>query len=641
MLRLARDGLDKHVSAPLLEARTRDARAPAPMSLASTPQPDFAAAAAALVARVAQLETQLAEERVQLAAERERAAGLARAHEDITRERDALRASFERLRLELELLKRRIFVAKAERVDSHQLEMEFAQKLVALTQLDAQLQAQLAKAQAPAAADGASPLGPGPRKQCAPKGRRDVRALALPQQRVELTDPVMESLVASGAASRMGYEESAKLAWQRGGHVCLVVARAKYKVAGHVPEEAQLSTTPMPPEALERSLAAPSLLAHVAVAKYCDGLPLFRIADAFARDGVPVDRATLCRWMEDVGATLGVSVLEACRKEAFASAFCLATDATGIAVQPVRVPGKRQPCRRGHFFVHLADEDYVFFEYTPRETSRAVATMFAGFSGYMQLDAKSVFDVLFVAPEERRRRLAKTGPPLDDDGAVRLEVGCWSHARRRFWEAAAMKVPAAREALFRIGRFFALEDAFKGRPHAEVRALRQQYVRPHLDAFFAWARQQSAHLEGQRSSLASAFDYALRHEAALCRFLEDGRLALTNNASERALRKVAVGRKAWLFVGSDDHAQAAGNLLSLIATARLHGLEPEGYLRDVLRVLPHWPRERYLELSPKHWAATRARLVPAELALEVGPLTLPAPLLDATAVAAEEKAAAR
>ncbi|MCI0673785.1 MAG: hypothetical protein L0Y64_25325, partial [Myxococcaceae bacterium] len=181
------------------------------MSLSPAPQPDVAA----LAARVAQLEAQLSEER-------ERAAQL-------VRERDSLRASFERLRLELELLKRRIYVAKAERVDTHQLEMEFAQKLAALTQLDAQLSAQLSQQQAPAggeaASDGASPLGPGPKKRPAPKGRRDLRELKLPQQRLELTDPVMESLVAQGEAQRMGYEESAKLAWQRGGHVCLVVAR--------------------------------------------------------------------------------------------------------------------------------------------------------------------------------------------------------------------------------------------------------------------------------------------------------------------------------------------------------------------------------------------------------------------------------
>ncbi len=105
--------------------------------------------------------------------------------------------------------------------------------------------------------------------------------------------------------------------------------------------------------------------------------------------------------------------------------------------------------------------------------------------------------------------------------------------------------------------------------------------------------------------------------------LEDGRLILDNNRSERELRRIAVGRKAWLFVGSDDHATAAGHVFSLIASARLHGLDPEVYLRDLFRVLAHWPRDRYLELAPKYWATTRARLVPEQLAREIGDLTVP------------------
>ena len=111
----------------------------------------------------------------------------------------------------------------------------------------------------------------------------------------------------------------------------------------------------------------------------------------------------------------------------------------------------------------------------------------------------------------------------------------------------------------------------------------------------------------------------------LTRFYDDGRLGLDNNASERELRRIAVGRKAWLFVGSDDHAQAAGNLLTLIASARLHGLDSETYLRDLFCVLPQWPRDRYLELAPRYWAATRARLVDAELERELGNFTIPDP----------------
>ena len=132
-------------------------------------------------------------------------------------------------------------------------------------------------------------------------------------------------------------------------------------------------------------------------------------------------------------------------------------------------------------------------------------------------------------------------------------------------------------------------------------------------------------VKDQRGLLRSALGYVVRQEGALKRVLEDGRLVLENNRSERQLRRIAIGRKAWLFVGSDDHAVSAGHLFTMIASARLHGLDPETYLRDIFRVLAHWPKERYLELAPKYWAKTRARLDPVELALEIGTLTIPPP----------------
>jgi hypothetical protein len=148
-------------------------------------------------------------------------------------------------------------------------------------------------------------------------------------------------------------------------------------------------------------------------------------------------------------------------------------------------------------------------------------------------------------------------------------------------------------------------------------------LRPHVDAFFVWVAVEYDKVKAQRGFLRTAFGYAQRQHGPLTRFFDDGRLRLDNNASERALRKIAVGRKAWLFVGSDDHAQAAGNLMTLIASARLHGLDPEVYLRDVFRVFPYWPRDRYLELAPKYWLATRARLNADELKAELGPLAVP------------------
>jgi transposase len=536
----------------------------------------------ALVRRVAELEAALAA---------------------VTRERDALRASYERLRLDVELMRRRITVAKAERVDTAQLELEFAQKLAELDALSAQLEA-------PAPPP---PSSSEPKDKKKPTGRRPLREADLPEERIELSDPAFEAQVAAGEAERIGFEESCKLAWQRGGLRRLVVARVKYRVPGPVPEATVLATAPKPTEILPRSLAAPSLLARIVIDKYLDGMPLHRQEDRFARDGVRLDRGTMCRWLEDLGATFGATVIQAARADALATAFCLATDATGVLVQPDRSQQTRQPCRRGHYFVQIADRDHVFFEYLPRETSAAVGELFKGFKGYVQADAKSVYDALFRPPDGEGD---STGPPP-------TEVGCWSHARRKFWEATVAKSVAAREGLARITRLFALERQVRGRPAEEIKAMRAAIARPHLDAFFAWAAAEHQAVAGERGLLRTALGYVMRQEAALRRYLDDGRLIMDNNRSERELRRIAVGRKAWLFVGSDDHAESAAHLFSLIASARLHGLDPEAYLRDLFRVLASWPRDRYLELSPRYWIATRARLDGAELAREVGPLTIP------------------
>jgi hypothetical protein len=397
----------------------------------------------------------------------------------------------------------------------------------------------------------------------------------------------------------------------------VVIARVKYRVAGEVEEATTLATAPMPAQTFARSLATPSLLARITVDKYLDGMPLHRQEDRFARDGVRLDRGTMCRWLEDAGATAGATVIAAARDEALRTAFCIATDATGILVQPQRSEQRRQPCRRGHFLVQIADREHVFFEYMARETGAAIGELFKGFTGFIQADAKSVYDALFRPPDDE---------PPDDNPGLPTEVGCWSHARRKFWEATVGKSIVAREGLARIARLFALERKWKGRPPNEVRRLRMEIARAHLLDFFAWAEAEHAVIAGERGLLRTALGYVVRQKTALLRYLDDGRLVMDNNRSERELRRVAVGRKAWLFVGSDDHGQSAANLFSLIASARLHSLDPETYLRDLFRVLGHWPRDRHLELCPRYWAATRARLDPAELALEVGRLTVPPPV---------------
>jgi hypothetical protein len=328
----------------------------------------------------------------------------------------------------------------------------------------------------------------------------------------------------------------------------------------------------------------------------------------------------MCRYAEHVGATLGC-IVEAARKEAIATAFCLSTDATGVAIQPTRLEdGKRQPCRKGHFFVTLADKDHVFLDFQPKHTSLTVWNMFKGFSGYVQADAHVIYDALFkgVPPEGAEETPGERGPPP-------IEVGCFSHARRKYWEAAVCRHPLGLEGVRLIDAIFDADRALAKLAPAQRKERRDQTVRPLVDAFFTWARAEYNKLEG-RGLVATALGYSVRHEQALRRFLDDGRLRMENNSAERELRAVAVGRRAWMFYGSDDHAGAAGNILSLVASCKLHDLDPELYLAEIVRIVPYWPRDRHLELAPKYWRGTRARLCAKELALPLGPITVPTPL---------------
>ena len=539
-------------------------------------------------------EEQIAELKAALAAAEERAAALAA-------ERDRLREAYQQLKLELELLKRRLYVAKAERIDTTQLELELGGKLAELDALARRLAGEAADP-APAA----PPASDRTKRTKKPRGRRDLREADLPEESIEIVDPELE-----GKADRIGFEESCAIGWRRPTPVRVIIRRAKYRTKD--PSGPQTASAPPPPALIRRGLALPSMLAHIASDKFCDGLPLYRQEDRFARAGFRIDRGTMCRWLEELGGAVGATIVEAMRKEALASAFCIATDATGVLVQPIKDAQVRQPARRCHYLVQIADRDHVFFEFLERETSATIGELFKGYSGYVLADAKSVYDLLYRPP---------------DDGTaaeVRVEVGCWSHGRRKFWEAAIAKDLVAREALLRIKRIFDADRALRDHTAEERTRLRNVHVRIYVESFLDWAAERYEEVKDRRGSLRAALGYVVRQRNALARFLDDGRLPMTNNHAERENRRVAVGRKAWLFVGSDDHGRAAGNLLTLIASARLHGLDPEAYLRDIFRVLPHWPAGRYLELAPKYWLATRARLDPAQLAAHLGPLDVPPP----------------
>jgi transposase len=454
-----------------------------------------------------------------------------------------------------------------------------------------------------------------------PTGRRkldEIDEATLPVVRVPITDPLFEQLVAEGKAKRIGVEASSKIGYERGGFRRVVTERVKYE-ATTATGETELETAPLPAELLPRCIATADTLAHILTSKYADGLPLYRLDRIFEeRFGLRIARGQMSRWVEELGATFGATIVHAARQEAIATAFCIATDATGFAVQPAPAEdGKRRPCRRGHYFVLLADRDHVFFEFKARETSAEVRAMFRGFEGYVQADAKSVYDAVFRPPDP---------DDPDDDGCVRTEVGCWAHARRKFWEAAFGGHVVAREALVRMARIFELDAQYRKHPPSKIKALRDGHLRPHVVAFLDFATAEYEAVKHQRGAIRSALGYCVRQRTALLAFLDDGRLRLDNNLSENALRKVVLIRDAALFAGSDDHAESAGHVLSLVASARLHHLDPEAYLRDVIRVLPFWPRDRYLELAPKYWTRTRATIDAAQLAAPVGVIDVPSAL---------------
>jgi transposase len=527
----------------------------------------------------------------------------------VTAERDKLRRAYEQLKEQLELLRRRIFQARAERIDVTQLEIEFAQ---VKKEVEA-LAVQVGEAVTPPPADEPPPAPPPSKTRPKPTGRRNLAEEDMPEERVEILDPALD-----GVDERIGFEESYKLRYRRGGAVRVVVARARYK-SSTMPDRPDVEpavtiyTVPMPKELFPRGLLAPSMIAHVVVRKYRWGLPFHRLSLMLAADGVKLDDSTMCRYAEDLGATLGC-IVDAAAKEARETAFCLSTDATGVCIQPVAT-GRRQACRKGHFFVVLADKDHVFFEYQPKHTSAAVCDMFRGFSGYIQADAHAIYDAVF-------RGEARSGP----EDPPPQEVGCWSHCRRKAWEAAVVTHDAsAREALLRMHHLFELEEAWSTLPPSQRHAQRQLVMRPLVDAFFDWVAVQYTRVKDTRGLVATAFGYAVRQASALRRFLDDGRLHMTNNHSERALRAIAVGRRSWMFFGSDDHASAAANLFSLIASAELHRLDPETYLSEIIHVLPFWPRDRYLELAPKYWTATRAGIPAKQLEVEIGDITVPPP----------------
>lgn len=462
----------------------------------------------------------------------------------------------EKLRFEIAQLKRARYGRSSEQLDA-----QIAQLQLTIEDLEAS-QAALPPRLQPAAAPPTRPV------------RRPLPA-HLPREQI-----VHESACAcpscGGPLKAAGEDVAEMLEWVPGRYKVIRHRRPKFAC-----ERCKtLVQAAAPTRPIARGVAGPALLAHVLVSKYADHLPLYRQSRIFARDGIDLDRSTLADWVGGASALLEplVDVLA----EYVLGAAKLHADDTPV---PVLCPG-RGTTKQGRLWTYVRDDrsagseepPAVWFQYSPDRKAERPRAHLAPFAGILQADGYAGFDQLY--------------------GERIQEAACWAHVRRKFYDVhVANTSPIAAEALARIGRLYGIESEIRGRPPDDRRLVRQSRAGPELAALHAWLHSVLPTLSN-KSELAIAIRYALSRWTALTRYRDDGRIEIDNNAAERGLRAVALGRKNWLFAGSDDGGERASAIYSLLGTAQLNGLNVEAYLRHVLEHLPEHPINRVEELLP-------------------------------------------
>jgi transposase len=538
------------------------------------------------------------------------------------------------LTIEIEHLKRQLFGSKAERVSRIDSQLPLLALLEALGRLQSgELAAGEPAAGEPAAGEPAagelaagdrtdalvddirdevdasqddskaakpSKTKPGKKNSGQPHGRRKLEALDLPVERIVL-NPVELELYGIDALVQIGEERSFHLDHRPSSIVRVEVVRPKFMkreqegtAASTAPTEvvdvddqaaasdlaALVDVFVAPPAELPipKGMAGPGLLARVLTGKYADHLPLHRQERIFKREGVALSRSTLCGFVQGAVALLAV-IVDAMWADSKANAPILLTDACAVLVRA----SKRH--RRAHFQVFIAPLRHILFRYLAEGTGVAIADELKDFRGMLQSDAAATY-------HETLRR---------EPGVI--EVGCWAHGRRKFFVALSED---RERALVGIGFISKLYDAHRCATDDDGvtdGAKRAELSRPILAHLAAW-RDRERPLVEKGSTIEVALGYLDRQWAPLTRFLDDGRLRLDNNPSELELRHQVVGRKNWLFCATDSGATWNAVVVSLIASCRIHDIEPWAYLRDVLTVLPAWKASRVLELSPLHWKQT-------------------------------------
>jgi len=353
-----------------------------------------------------------------------------------------------------------------------------------------------------------------------------------------------------------------------------------------------ITQPPAPSHPIARGRAGPQLLADVLFGKYGAHLPLNRQSEIYAREGVALDVSTLADWVGACAATL-MPLRDAIERHVHAAERLHVDDTT----VPVLAKGQ---CRTGRLWAHVRDDrpfagkaaPAVVLYYSPNREGTHPRRQLAKYTGIMQVDAYSGYNALYA---EGR----KPGPIV--------EAACWAHGRRKLYELARLaKMPIAIEAVRRIDELFAIEREINGlAPDQRVRA-RHERSKPLVEDLERWLRAERRKLSS-KNPLAKAMDYSLKRWATFTRFLDDGRICMTNNAAERAVRGIAVGRRNWTFCGSDAGGERAAVIFTLIETAKLCHVDPKAWLADVLARIADHPASRIHELLPWNWRTTHTQ----------------------------------
>lgn len=399
----------------------------------------------------------------------------------------------------------------------------------------------------------------------------------LPREPVEIV-PDPSELKCSECASekvRIGSDRTEELDYRPASFFIREYVRPKYACPSCQSGVVQAS---LPARPIEKGRPGPGLLAHVVTSKYADHLPLYRIEQMLERNGVGVSRRTLSEWNGAV-ADLLAPIAEAIKKQILASQWIQSDDTTLEVQDPERAPAYRQ----GYLWVYRGSRADVVYDFTWQRNRDGPLKVLDTYKGYLQADAAPAFNDVY------------TLRPI-------VEVGCWAHARRNFKEAVATAAVEATRVLLWIGELYGIERAARERRlEAEARKiLREQQSRPILERIRSYL-DELALKALPKSPLGEATSYASRQWTALTRYVEHGALEIDNNGAENALRPIVLGRKNWLFCGSEAAAHRAAILCSLVNTCKAHQINPFIYLRDVIDRISTHPASRVEELTPRIW----------------------------------------